>query len=869
MITVSNNSLGCRTEKRRHKTREAGWNGIDYLEVSEDQIELKLFFLGRAPEQLVPANVRITGGRRIRDIEVRDLRVDRSTAPRFDDCLVVTVNRPGDFSTYRICLVDLDERGRSTDEPMSGFDPRYACLDFGFKAGCPSGLDCKQPEICPPPEHVAPDIDYLARDYITQRKVILDRLSLLVPDWCDRHVPDVGITLVELLAYAGDRLSYMQDSVATEAYLDTARQRVSVSRHARLVDYRLHEGCNARAWVCMWADTSVTLQLDTICLLAADLPVSTAVMSQSAFAELPATSREVFEPVLWRGRDFTINPAHNRIRFYTWSDEECCLATGATSATLLDEWLPPPQIEIEPSNDPVEDQPDDSSDDAPCDDDAPTDQPRNRMLDLTSGDILIFEEVIGPRTGNSADADPAHRHAVCLTAVEHGIDPVCEQPIVEVHWSSADALPFPLCLSSQGPPPDCDLVEDVSVACGNVILVDHGLTHDEGLGKVPLQKTEQSCGDPCHPPAVILTPGEFRPRLEHPDVTWCETLPSACPARDAVHQDPRRAVPHAHLTDWDRSSGETASWHPVLDLLDSRRDDLHFVVEVENDGRSRLRFGDGEIGARPAACIEMTATYRTGNGPAGNVGAEAINRIVSKESLESGLSIRARNPLPAVGGRTAESMDEARLFAPHAFRRVLARAVTAEDYATIVERDFGEVQRASAALRFTGSHIDVLVAIDELGRLEASAELVARIAAHLNRYRRINHDVRVVAAVHVALELEITICVRPEYLRGDVEAAARATLSRRLLPDGSKGLFHPDNQSFGTGVIVSQIVAAVHALDGVESVVVRRLERLFEGPLGEIEAGVLTLESFEIARLDNDPSMPENGILTLNMRGGR
>ena len=58
-----------------------------------------------------------------------------------------------------------------------------------------------------------------------------------------------GVTLVELLAYVGDYLSYQQDAVATEAYLETARCRVSVRRHTRLMDYFMHNGCNARAWV--------------------------------------------------------------------------------------------------------------------------------------------------------------------------------------------------------------------------------------------------------------------------------------------------------------------------------------------------------------------------------------------------------------------------------------------------------------------------------------------------------------------------------------------------------------------------------------------------------------------------------------------
>ena len=50
--------------------------------------------------------------------------------------------------------------------------------------------------------------------------------------------------------------------MATEAYLATARRRISVRRHARLVDYRMHEGCNARAWVHARVSTDLTLDPD-------------------------------------------------------------------------------------------------------------------------------------------------------------------------------------------------------------------------------------------------------------------------------------------------------------------------------------------------------------------------------------------------------------------------------------------------------------------------------------------------------------------------------------------------------------------------------------------------------------------------------
>ena len=48
---------------------------------------------------------------------------------------------------------------------------------------------------------------------------MLDRMAVLAPDWSERNPADLGVALVELLAYVGDSLSYQQDAVATEAYL--------------------------------------------------------------------------------------------------------------------------------------------------------------------------------------------------------------------------------------------------------------------------------------------------------------------------------------------------------------------------------------------------------------------------------------------------------------------------------------------------------------------------------------------------------------------------------------------------------------------------------------------------------------------------
>src|SRR5262249_26827323 len=81
------------------------------------------------------------------------------------------------------------------------------------------------------------------------RQLMLDRIAQLMPGWKERNPSDLGIALVELLAYIGDYLSYQQDAVATESYIGTARRRASVRRHARLVDYFMSDGSNARVWI--------------------------------------------------------------------------------------------------------------------------------------------------------------------------------------------------------------------------------------------------------------------------------------------------------------------------------------------------------------------------------------------------------------------------------------------------------------------------------------------------------------------------------------------------------------------------------------------------------------------------------------------
>ncbi len=885
---MSGPSLACQDERRRRSARESGRSGIDYVEVHDvAQLTLCVHLFGPIPERIDAASVRIEGGRRIRDVRVIDVELDHPPDTDADPCVLVRVNKAGD-SLYTLALVEAKD-GRPTDTPLTGFDPRYARVQFSFKVDCPSDLDCRTDPVCPPAVRDEPEINYLAKDYGSFRQLILDRLALVMPGWRERHVPDIGIALVELLAYVGDHLSYYQDAVATEAYLDTARQRISVRRHARLVNYQLHEGCNARAWVTVWTDQDVidpSLKLRDIHFTTGD----------------GDGAREVFEPLpTTTDTPLELYVAHDTISFYTWGDEECCLPRGATAATLKDGW----RVEEHPAPE----QPPASAQSVPpqpaageCPAPAPEPPQPPRSLRLKKGDVLIFEEVIGPKTGDPADADPTRRHVVRLVKVTPGEDPLFKQaipgseeewptPILEIEWAAEDALPFPLCISARLPAPECTFVEDISVAHGNVLLVDHGRTLEpEPLGQVGVRTVVGQCECEGSPVDFAYLPEPFRPdALEQVPLTYRQRLPHGSPpARDLLDQDPRKALPQITLTGLPGTCpepGDTGeptpregidpedpewSWIPQSDLLASRSQDQHFVVETDNDGAAHLRFGDGELGRMPDACMIFTARYRVGNGPAGNVPADTITEAAFRSTTVSGPTLRPRNPLPARGGTAPEPTSEAKLFAPRAFQKTLRRAITADDYARLAERNPRvEIQRAGASLRWTGSWYAAQVAIDPLGSETAARQQLDQSAGYLHRYRRAGHDLEVRPARYVPLKIELAVCVLPHYLRGHVEAALLEVLGTHDLADGRRGFFHPDNLTFGEGIYLSKLLAAAQAVTGVESVRVTTFQRLGEGDNGEIDNGILPLGPFEIAQLDNDPSFPEHGTLKLTMGGGR
>jgi predicted phage baseplate assembly protein len=287
------------------------------------------------------------------------------------------------------------------------------------------------------------------------------------------------------------------------------------------------------------------------------------------------------------------------------------------------------------------------------------------------------------------------------------------------------------------------------------------------------------------------------------------------------------------------------------------------VVETETGGLARVRFGDGEYGLRPRPRSRLTAKYRTGNGTAGNIGADSLWHVVTP--LGGIASIR--NPLPARGGSDPEPLDRVRQDAPVAFR-VPERAVTPADYAAVTLRH-REVQQATCTERWTGSWYTMFLTVDRAGGLPVDTDFEDEIRAHLERFRMAGHDLEIAPPSQVALEVVLSVCVLPDNYRADVEQDVLAALGSGRTPEGKAQFFHPDNLTFGTPVYLSALLAAVQAVEGVRYVEPLTFQRLGVPASSGLDSGVLTFAPLEIPRLDDDPNFADRGTLRLEMEGGR
>ena len=117
----------------------------------------------------------------------------------------------------------------------------------------------------------------------------------------------------------------------------------------------------------------------------------------------------------------------------------------------------------------------------------------------------------------------------------------------------------------------------------------------------------------------------------------------------------------------------------VDNFLNSTATDRHYTVDVDENGRALVRFGDGTAGEIPTGTIDTF--YKVGGGAAGNVDENTITRIVGGLTDVNGNRVAATvtNPSGASGGQDRETIASIKQQAPPS-TKVTDRTVALDDY---------------------------------------------------------------------------------------------------------------------------------------------------------------------------------------------
>lgn len=136
-------------------------------------------------------------------------------------------------------------------------------------------------------------VDYTSRDFQSILADLTDLIPSFMPEWTSRSQNDFGIVMLEMFSYVADGLHFYADRIANESFLETATQRSSLLRLARMLNYVPTGNVAATATLSFTNSTGGSLVVPaqttvvTVPTISTDTPVT---FETSASLTVPANS---------------------------------------------------------------------------------------------------------------------------------------------------------------------------------------------------------------------------------------------------------------------------------------------------------------------------------------------------------------------------------------------------------------------------------------------------------------------------------------------------------------------------------------------------------------------------------------------------
>lgn len=260
-------------------------------------------------------------------------------------------------------------------------------------------------------------------------------------------------------------------------------------------------------------------------------------------------------------------------------------------------------------------------------------------------------------------------------------------------------------------------------------------------------------------------------------------------------------------------------WQRLDSLLDATMGQLAYEVRVDGEGRGWVMFGDGTNGAIPSGFVKVT--YEVGGGAVGNVPIGAITRFdgVATDARGAWVAITVTNAEPGAGGADEEDLERIRRKIPRARRS--ERSVHLEDFEAHAELVPGVLRAKAMTAREDASipEATVRVYIVPEGGGAPSATVLAQVEAMFRDVRpaMATVEVEVLGASYLTWSVDGAIRVKSGYDPDSVRQAAEQAVRERFSFEATDeaGQYVVD---WGRPIYLSEIVAAIQAVEGVRSV---------------------------------------------------
>jgi hypothetical protein len=276
-------------------------------------------------------------------------------------------------------------------------------------------------------------------------------------------------------------------------------------------------------------------------------------------------------------------------------------------------------------------------------------------------------------------------------------------------------------------------------------------------------------------------------------------------------------------------------WQEVTSLYGRGSRDRVYITKTDDEGKTTVQFGDGITGTRlPTGQNNIQVTYRKGIGIEGNAKAEQLTMLLTRPLGVKGVT----NPLAANGGDDRESLADARRNAPLTVL-TLERAVSLKDYEDFACA-FAGISKALATWVWDGKRYSVFITVagPKGAAIEEKSQTYENLLTALQKsgdpYVKISIKSYKKTFFKIAGNIKVSSDYQPEKVLESVKQELRTRFSF-------------DARDFGQPVMLSEVIAIIQAVQGVEMVDVDKLYRVGES---EILNHRLTVDM---------PEMGENG----------